>query len=74
MAETPHTSADNRVLIERVLTLQDTHAKELCLVRRDVKALGIQVAEIRTGWKVVLGIGSALVALGAVLAAVWRRG
>lgn len=66
-------SAKNRVLIERVITLQETHGAELCLVRADVKALGIQVAEIRIGWKAVIGIGSALIALGAVLVAVWRR-
>lgn len=71
---TTHTSADNRVLIERVITLLETHAEELRLLRQDVKVLTTELAEIRSGWKVGIGIGSALIALGAVLAAVWRRG
>ncbi len=67
-------SAENRILLERVLTTLDMHTKEQALLRDEVRALTIKVAEIRIGWKVVAGVGTAVIALGTVLAAVWRRG
>ncbi len=63
---------DMRVLLERVITTQEAHGREICLVRKEVKALAEQVAQHRIGWKVFIGIGSLAAAIGIALIAYVR--
>ncbi len=63
---------DPRVLLERVITIQEAHGQELCYLRADVKTLSEQVAQHRVGWKVFGLFGSACLVLGAALLGYWR--
>ncbi len=47
-------------------------SKEVCLVRRDVANLSVQVTQHRTGWQIFMWIGAAGAAIMAGLISFWR--
>ena len=64
--------SEMRILLERVITTQEAHGVELCLVRKDVKDLSSQVAQHRVGWKVFIGLGSLAIAAAIAFMGYWR--
>ena len=50
-------------MLGRVLATQEVHGKELALLRQELRALGIQVEQHRTGWRVFCFIGGTSLAI-----------
>ncbi len=68
-----------RILVERVITTQETHGAELSLMRKDLEglrgeivALGLKVEQHRTGWRIFMWLGGAGIAAATLFAAFWK--
>ncbi len=65
---------DMRELLGRVIATQESHGRELGLLRAEVKDVGQKVAQHRTGWQIFMWIGGTGIALAALFLALWRDG
>ena len=61
-----------REMIGRVLATQEAHGREICLVRKDLKELGNQVAQHRVGWRVFIGLGSLAIGICLAFVGYWK--
>lgn len=65
---------DMRELLGRVIATQESHGKELCLVRRDVKEVARRVEQHRTGWQVFMWLGGiGIAAIAAFKGITWHK-
>ncbi len=60
------TDGDMRETLGGIVATLENHGKELSLLRQEVKALGVTVAQHRTGWKMFCWLGGAFLATAAV--------